>query len=179
MMRTTRLLFFVLLNLCAQMANGEDHTLNKDLDYSLNTGSFVFHTNSPDPGEKKFTQYLQNEYVAIEKKIDHSMIDAVILGTFVNSFNHRCLLLGVQKNWIQFSNRMTLEATYAYAGEFFVEPFSECGAEGFYNGVREATGIGFIPFIYHDIEYDFTPYLSLETGVIFPAILAITLQWHF
>ena len=161
------------------MAIGDDTTLNKDLDYSLNTGSFVFHTNSPAPGEKKFTQYLQNEYVAFEKKIDHPMIDALVLGTFINSFNHRCLLLGVQKNWLQFSDRMSFEATYAYAGEFFVDTFADCGAEGFYKGARDTTGIGFIPFIYHNIEYDLSRHLSVEAGVLFPTVLALTLQWHF
>lgn len=158
-----------------ETAIGEDKTLNKDLDYSLNTGSFVFHAYAP---REHFTQYLQNQFVAVEKRIDNPLIDNIVVGTFLNSFDNRCALLGVQKNWIHYNNKLTFEGVYAYAGELVASGFSECGAKGSYHSTKQLTGIGFMPYIYHGLEYDLNAHASLEAGVILPGILVLSLQWH-
>lgn len=159
-----------------RIAGAENKTLNKDLNFSLNTGSFIYH--AYDPGGD-FTQYLQNRFVAIESKLTNRVVDSVVAGTFINSDGNRCVLLGVQKNWHHFSSRMTFEGVYAYAGEFFLNAFSDCGAAGFYNDIERATSIGFAPYIYHGIECDLNQHASLEVGAILPGIIVLTLQWHF
>lgn len=175
-MRSAGWLYFVLLNIFIQRIFAEDISLNKGMDYSLNTGSFIFHAYAPN---QKFNQYFHNQFVAIEKSVSHSIIDNYVVGTFLNSYDDRCILLGVQKNWINFHNKLSFEGLYAYAGEFFIDAFSECGASGLYNDMLRATGIGFVPYIYHGIEYDLDPHISLEAGALLPGILVLSVQWHF
>lgn len=174
-MRMTQLLFVLLFGLCANAAIAADATMNKDLNYSLNTGSFIYHAYSPG---QTYTQYFQNQFIAVEKKIDNPIIDSIIAGTLLNSYGNRCALLGVQKNWSNLSDRMTFEGVYSYAGEFFFDAFSECGEMGIYHDIKKATGLGFAPYIYHGIEYDLHPNVSLEAGVILPGIIVFSLQWH-
>ena len=166
----------LLLIFFPNIAGALDSTLNKNQNYSLNTGSFIFHLYEP---RGHFTQYFQNQYLAVERRIDDSIVDNIVLGTVVNSYGNRCAVLGVQKNWVEFSDRTTFEGIYAYTGEFFFQAFSECGSEGYYHKIEKATGIGFAPYIYHGIEYDLNPYASIEYGIILPGILVLSLQWHF
>jgi hypothetical protein len=153
-----------------------DQTLTKDHKYSLNTGSFVYHAYAPD---KEFTQYFNNYLFAIERKVTNRVIDNVVAGTLINSYGDRCVLLGAQKNWHFFNEHMSFEGLYAYAGEFFLDTFSDCGDSGPYHAIERATGIGFAPYIYHGIEYDINKHASLEGGVILPGIIVFTMQWHF
>lgn len=71
-MRMLKLLLFVLANLYFELAISEDQTLNKDLDYSLNSGSFIYHAYAP---HEQFNQYLGNQFIAVERKIDNSSVD--------------------------------------------------------------------------------------------------------
>ena len=175
-MRVAGWLLFVLVNYYAGLAIADDTSINKDLDYSLNTGSFIFHAYAPN---QQFNQYFHNQFIAAEKRLDESVVDSVIFGTFLNSYDDRCILLGVQKNWINFNRRLSFEGVYAYAGEFFIDAFSKCGVSGPYNDMLRATGVGFVPYIYHGIEYDLDPHVSLEAGALLPGILVLSVQWHF
>ncbi len=151
-------------------------SLNADLKYSLNTGSFVYHAYSP---QRDFTQYFENHFFALERKIRNPYVDALVIGSALNSHGNRCLMLGVQKDWIQYDERLSFEGVYAYAGEFFFDAFDRCGDEGFYSNIKDITGVGFTMYIYHGIEYDLGRHLSLEFGAALPAILLLSVQWHF
>lgn len=151
-------------------------TLNADLKYSLNTGSFVYHAYFP---QRDFTQYFENRFLSMERKIENPYVDALVIGSVLNSHGNRCFMLGVQKGWITYDERLSFEGVYAYAGEFFVDAFSHCGDEGFYNSVRDITGIGFTFYMYHGLEYDLGRHLSLEAGAALPAIVLLSVQWHF
>ncbi len=175
---SARIALFVLVAIvCAQGALAEEEaSLHEGFEFSLNTGSFIYHVYAPG---QQFTQYLQNRFVALEKRLHKGPFDNLVVGTLINSHGNRCILLGVQKNWRRLSRRMTFEGGYAYVGEFFVSTFENCGAEGFYNTIERATGIGFAPYIYHGIQLDLNKYASLEAGAILPGIAVLTLQWHF
>ena len=166
----------ILIYSFAQAVFAEDNTLNKDLSYSIIAEAFIYHAYSP---QETFTQYFQNDYIAIETKTSYSTVDSVVLGTFFNSSGHRCLLIGAHRNWYEFSSKLTFEGIYAYAGEFFTNLFSKCGSEGIYKKIDRVVGIGFAPYFYHGFEYDLNPNASLEAGVILPGIVVLTVQWHF
>jgi len=169
-------LFLVLLPFAVRSTPAGDQSLNRSKKVSLYTGSFVYHAYAP---HDDFTQYFDNRFLAVEARLGGSAVDGLTVGTFVNSNGDRCLLLGVQKNWIPISRRTTFEGVYAYAGEFFFDTFANCGAKGYYHDFEKATGIGFAPYLYHGVEYDLTSYVSMEGGIILPGIVVLTVQWHF
>ncbi|MCL0267885.1 hypothetical protein M2T75_31595, partial [Klebsiella pneumoniae] len=37
----------------------------------------------------------------------------------------------------------------------------------------------FSPYIYHAIQYNFTDYFALESGIIIPSVFVISIQWSF
>jgi len=166
------------MNLAAAQNNDSDpaDTLSPEMTYSLNTGSFIYHAYSP---QRDFLQYFDNRVIALERRIENPYIDSLVVGSGLNSHGNRCLMLGVQKDWIQYDDRLSFEGVYAYAGEFFFDAFSHCGDAGFYNNVRDITGVGFTFYIYHGLEYDLNRHLSLEAGAALPGIVVLSLQWHF
>lgn len=174
-----RLLFMIvplcLWGFCGQ-AVAADGTLNGDRDWSLNAGAFVWHAYAP---RKDYVQFLENRPVVIERRVRHPWFDAVLVGDGVNSKGNRCFSLGVQKTWNVMDRRWSFEGVYAYVGEFLAERYAQCGDEGFYDDVKRRTGLGFTVYIYHGVEYDLNPHLSLEAGVALPAIVIFSLQWHF
>lgn len=143
---------------------------------SVNTGSFLYHA---IPANADSTQYFDNRYFSIERKLDADSDYSFMIGTFLNSQNERCALLGARKDWYRFSDKLVFKGVYAYAGEFFIEAFEDCGQGGFYEDMKNSTGVGFSPYIYHAAQYNFTDYLGVEGGLMLPGILVMSLQWTF
>lgn len=144
--------------------------------YSMNTGSFLYHAL---PKDDDSTQHFDNHYFSIERKFSEDSDYSLMAGTFLNSQNNRCILLGMRKDWYHFSDKLVIKGVYSYAGEFFFETFADCGNGGFYKTAKEKTGIGFAPYIYHAAQYNFTDYFGLETGFILPGIIVVSMQWSF
>ena len=71
------------------------------------------------------------------------------------------------------------KGVYAYTGEFFFKAFRDCGDSGTYRTAKKITGVGFSPYIYHGLQYNFTDYFGVETGIIVPAIFVMSVQWSF
>jgi hypothetical protein len=63
--------------------------------------------------------------------------------------------------------------------EFFFDAFSHCGDSGTYRTAKKITGIGFSPYLYHGLQYNFTDYFGVEGGIIVPAIFVMSIQWSF
>ena len=143
--------------------------------FSLNTGSFVYHAYNLD--KTKQTQFFDNKYFSASIKVSDS--NALVVGTFLNSYGNRCVLLGLEKNWHNFNNKLSFEGLYAYAGDFFFEPLDHCGDKGIYKKFKNITGVGFAPYLYHGIEYDINKIISLDLGIILPGILVASLGWKF
>ena len=167
----------LLLALLLTGATQADTLINKDTKFSIHTGSYIKHI---VPNGKGLNQKLGNKFFDIEFKLDNNKyFDKTLIGTFLNSEGNRCILLGVQKDWKNINNRLTFEGVYAYAGEFFFSTFEHCGDAGPYNKIRNKTGVGFAPYIYHGLEYGLNKHISLELGFIAPLIAVSTIQFHF
>ena len=95
-----------------------------------------------------------------------------------NSFNDRCGA-GGEKRLVPQRQRWTFKGVYGYTGEFFFDAFEHCGDHGSYKDFKDATGIGFSPYIYHAIQYNFTDYFAVESGIIIPSVFVISIQWSF
>ncbi|MCV4626929.1 hypothetical protein OFC18_33160, partial [Escherichia coli] len=54
-----------------------------------------------------------------------------------------------------------------------------CGDSGTYRTAKKITGIGFSPYLYHGLQYNFTDYFGVEGGIIVPAIFVMSVQWSF
>lgn len=143
--------------------------------YAINPTAFVYHAYNP---AKNYTQYFQNQYVAFERRLSPDSDYSLAIGSLKNSFADRCLLLGVRKDWIT-EGRWIFKGGYAYAGEFFLNTFSHCGDEGVYKNIKDVTGIGFAPYIYHALQYNINKSASVEGGVILPGIVIFSVQLHF
>lgn len=143
---------------------------------SMNTGSFIYHA---FPQDDDATQYFDNHYFSIERKLSAESDLSLVAGTFLNSQDNRCIILGARKDWHRFNDKLVFKGVYAYAGEFFFEPFENCGDDGFYKTVKDEIGIGFAPYLYHAIQYNFTDYFGVEGGLMLPGLVVMSVQWSF
>lgn len=143
--------------------------------YSFNTGSFVYHLIG---NHGLYTEKFNNQYFSAERRFSEDSPYSLLAGTLKNSYGDRCIALGVRRDWIA-QSAWTFKGVYGYTGEFFVEAFRHCGDDGIYKSFKNATGVGFAPYIYHAVQYNFTDYFGVESGIIFPAVLVISVQWSF
>ena len=132
--------------------------------YSMNTGSYVYHLTN---NHGQYTENFENHFFSVERKFSEDSKYSLLIGTMNNSFADRCLALGVRRDW------------YHNGSEFFFDAFEHCGDHGSYKDFKDATGIGFSPYIYHAIQYNFTDYFALESGIIIPSVFVISIQWSF
>lgn len=142
----------------------------------MNTGSFLYHA---FPKNEDSNQYFDNRYFSIERKFSKDSDYSWMVGTFLNSQGYRCALLGMRKDWYRVNEQLVIKGVYAYAGEFFFKAFEECGEDGFYEEMKDATGVGFAPYIYHAAQYNFTDYFGVEGGLMLPGIIVMSIQWTF
>ncbi|WP_052282479.1 hypothetical protein [Kluyvera genomosp. 1] len=144
--------------------------------YSFNTGSFVYHMSG---NHGQYNEKFNNDFFSVERKFSADSKYSVLVGTMKNSFADRCLTLGVRRDWLNSQTGWTFKGIYAYTGEFFFDAFSHCGDEGTYRTAKKITGIGFSPYIYHGLQYNFTDYFGVESGIILPSIFVVSMQWSF
>ncbi|MGK3122598.1 hypothetical protein ACCY16_00575 [Candidatus Pantoea formicae] len=144
--------------------------------YSINTGSFVYHLTG---NHGQYTENFENNFFSVERKLSEDSKYSVLVGTMKNSFDDRCIAIGVRRDWEKWDNGWTFKGIYGYTGEFFFDAFQNCGDHGSYHDFKKATGIGFSPYIYHGFQYNFTPYFGIESGIIIPSVFVITVQWSF
>lgn len=85
----------------------------------------------------------------------------------------------MRRDWHHSGSGWTFKGVYGYTGEFFFDAFEHCGDHGSYKDFKDATGIGFSPYIYHAIQYNFTDYFAVESGIIIPSVFVISIQWSF
>lgn len=143
--------------------------------YSVNTGSYVYHLTN---NQGQYTENFENHFFSVERKFSADSKYSLLLGTMNNSFNDRCLALGVRRDWYHSGSGWTFKGVYGYTGEFFFDAFEHCGDHGSYKDFKDATGIGFSPYIYHAIQYNFTDYFAVESGIIIPSVFVISIQWE-
>lgn len=147
--------------------------------YSVNTGSFVYHLTG---NHGQYTEEFDNNYFSVERKFSEDSKYSLLVGTMKNSFDDRCFSIGVRRDWLKGTGPTegwTFKGVYAYTGEFFFDAFSHCGDSGTYHTAKKITGVGFSPYIYHGLQYNFTDYFGIESGIILPSIFVITMQWSF
>lgn len=166
-------LFFIQSN--ALSKNDEETTKKTESKLSFKVGSYVYHM-SQDSSDV-YNESFNNKLFTVSYKISDK--NEIVMGTLLNSYKDRCILLGVERNWYNFNSKLSFQGLYAYVGEFFVNQFSHCKDEGMYNIFKKHTGIGFAPYLYHGIKYDIFPFVSIEAGLILPGIVATTMRWQF
>lgn len=152
-------------------------TLNEELNISVHLGSYSIHLTDNGDHTEGFSNKLFSVGYPINKFMPY--IDGVLIGTAINSSGNRCALIGIEKNYIDFSKQLSFEGSYTYVGEFFFSAFEKCGDDGIYETIKRKIGIGFAPFIYHGLEYDISKYISLEAGIILPDIALFSIQYNF
>lgn len=98
------------------------------------------------------------------------------IGTAKNSFGDYMMMIGYRHIRHRFNDRIYFEGLYSYSGEFFFPIFSHVGDHGIYKDIKNITGLGFAPYLYHGLDFEITSYLTLEVGFILPFITIATLQ---
>lgn len=161
--------------LCLLTVASECVATEKNL-YSINTGSFVYHLTN---NNGQYTENFDNKFLSVERRFPNDKRYSFLAGTMKNSFNDRCIALGLRRDWISNDPSWAFKGVYGYVGEFFLDTFSQCGNDGSYKKFKDVTGIGFSPYIYHAIQYNLTSYFGIESGIIFPSIFVIGAQWSF
>jgi len=159
----------------APIENGLSENNALDL-FSMNTGSFLFHA---FPINEDSNQYFDNRLFSIERKFSANSDYSLFAGTFMSSQKNRCILLGMRNDLYRINDKLVIKGVYAYAGEFFIDAFKHCGDDGFYETVKNHTGVAFATYIYHAAQYNFTDYWGLEAGLMLPGMLVMSMQWSF
>lgn len=136
--------------------------------YSMNTGSYVYHLTN---NHGQYTENFENHFFSVERKFSEDSKYSLLIGTMNNSFDDRCLALGVRRDWYHNGSGWTFKGVYGYTGEFFFDAFEHCGDHGSYKDFKDATGIGFSPYIYHAIQYNLPTISLLRVASLFPACL--------
>ena len=162
--------YHFLLVLFSLNAFSQDTELPK---ITINTGSFLYHV-VPSSAGSDYTQYFDNEFLAVGVRITEKTYFS--FGTSLNSFGDRMAVIGFRTVLHRFNDKIYFEGFYAYAGEFFFSEFSHAGDQGIYKEIKDKTGIGFAPYIYHGFDFKINSFLTLEAGVILPIIPVATLQ---
>ena len=169
---SARLLFLLWLLSAAMPAAASASEINL---YSINTGSFVYHIIG---NHGLYTEKFNNQFFSAERRFSDDSPYSLLAGTLKNSYGHRCIALGVRRDWVA-EQGWAFKGVYGYTGEFFADAFSHCGDEGVYHSFKNVTGVGFAPYIYHAVQYNFTDYFGVESGIIFPSVFVISVQWSF
>ena len=175
------MLFRSLLNvilICAMLAvYAEAKPVDKDKKISFHVGSYTQHLGANGDHVEGF----DNNLFSIEYPINEyaPFFDNFVIGTLENSIGDRCFMMGAQKTYFDLYDGLSFEGYYIYCGEFFFGLFAECGDDGVYQTIKEQTGLGFAPFIYHGLQFDMTSYISLDVGLMLPSIMFVSLQYNF
>ncbi len=144
--------------------------------YSVNTGSWIYHLSN---NHGQYTEGFDNQFASVERRFSEDSPYSLLAGTMKNSFDDRCIALGVRRDWVSLGNGWVFKGIYGYVGEFFFSAFEHCGDHGSYKDFKDATGMGFSPYIYHGFQYSFTNYFGVESGIILPAVFVVSIQWSF
>ena len=144
--------------------------------YSINTGSFVYHMTG---NHGDYNEMFNNKFFSVERKFTQGSKNSFLVGTMKNSFDDRCLSVGLRRDLEEINDNWMIKGVYAYTGEFFAKAFRDCGNHGSYHDFQKITGIGFSPYIYHAVQYNLTDFLAIEAGIIAPTIFASSIQWRF
>ena len=62
--------------------------------YSMNTGSYVYHMTG---NHGQYNEHFNNNFFSVERKFSQDSKYSVLVGTMKNSFDDRCLTLGVPR----------------------------------------------------------------------------------
>lgn len=108
--------------------------------YSVNTGSWIYHLSN---NHGQYTEGFDNQFASVERKFSADSKYSLLVGTMKNSFDDRCIALGVRRDWASLGNGWVFKGIYGYVGEFFFDAFEHCGDHGSYKDFKDATGIGF------------------------------------
>ncbi|PLN31562.1 hypothetical protein CWN71_29880, partial [Klebsiella pneumoniae] len=79
--------------------------------YSMNTGSYVYHMTG---NHGQYNEHFNNNFFSVERKFSQNSKYSVLVGTMKNSFDDRCLTLGVRRDWLKNDTGWVLKGVYAY-----------------------------------------------------------------
>lgn len=81
--------------------------------YSMNTGSYVYHMTG---NHGQYNEHFNNNFFSVERKFSADSKYSALVGTMKNSFDDRCLTLGVRRDWLKNDTGWLLKGVYAYTG---------------------------------------------------------------
>ena len=81
--------------------------------YSMNTCSYVYHMTG---NHGQYNEHFNNNFFSVERKFSQDSKYSVLVGTMKNSFDDRCLTLGVRRDWLKNDTGWVLKGVYAYTG---------------------------------------------------------------
>jgi hypothetical protein len=157
-------------------ADTSKYNFFKNHEISIQTLSYVKHLGSNDPS---LNEGFGNRLFIAGLSVDEQKKTKILFGFINNSFNDKCMLLGISHNWIKLSDKFDFVGMYAYVGEIPGIACQNCGNEGVYNTVKKSTGIGFAPYIWHGISYKIMDNFKINSGIIFPHVATINLEFVF
>lgn len=92
--------------------------------YSMNTGSYVYHMTG---NHGQYNEHFNNNFFSVERKFSQDSKYSVLVGTMKNSFDDRCLTLGVRRDWLKNDTGWVLKGCMPIPGNFSLMPSATVG----------------------------------------------------
>lgn len=169
-------IFLLIIDISLAEEKINEKNFFKDRDVSLYFGSFMRHSL-----KKSYhgTENFKNYAVMLGVSIDDEKKTKVIAGTLLNSFNDRCAVLGIARDWIKLRDNLHFVGMYAYVGYAPFGGCQNCANKGAYEDIKKQFHIAAAPYIWHGLRYDVTNHFSVNAGILVPGFVSATMEWKF
>jgi hypothetical protein len=85
--------------------------------YSVNTGSWIYHLSN---NHGQYTEGFDNQFASVERRFSEDSPYSLLAGTMKNSFDDRCIALGVRRDWVSLGNGWVFKEFMATLASFFL-----------------------------------------------------------
>lgn len=136
--------------------------------YSVNTGSWIYHLSN---NHGQYTEGFDNQFASVERKFSEDSPYSLLAGTMKNSFDDRCIALGVRRDWVSLGNGWVFKGIYGYVGEFFSRPSSTAAIMVLIRILKTPQVLGFLPIFIMVFSTTLPIISALKAELFFPPSL--------
>ncbi len=136
--------------------------------YSVNTGSWIYHLSN---NHGQYTEGFDNQFASVERRFSEDSPYSLLAGTMKNSFDDRCIALGVRRDWVSLGNGWVFKGIYGYVGEFFSRPSSTAAIMVLIRILKTPPASAFLPIFIMVFSTTLPIISALKAELFFPPSL--------
>ena len=110
--------------------------------YSVNTGSWIYHLSN---NHGQYTEGFDNQFASVERRFSEDSPYSLLAGTMKNSFDDRCIALGVRRDWASLGNGWVFKGIMATLASFSSRPLSTAATMVLTRILKMRPALAFLP----------------------------------